>query len=410
MNMNVVVPPEALTPARSKFLSGKPVATILAAVCVSHLLNDLLQSLLPAIYPLLKTEFSLSFAEVGLITLVFQLTGSVLQPLVGAYTDKHPAPYSAAFGMISSLSGLVLLSLATNLPTLLLAAGMVGIGSAVFHPESSRIARAAAGGRFGLAQSVFQTGGNLGTAIGPLMAALIVVPNGRHSVAFFVLVPLTAMMILFQVGRWYRDKLAHDGSRPRVKAVVEQTLPKRRVVSALAILIALMFSKFFYTASMSTFYIFFLIHKFGLPVREAQFALFGYLAAFAAGTLLGGPIGDRIGRLPVIWVSILGALPLTLIMPHVSLPWTIALSMGIGFILSSAFSTILVYAQELVPGRVGMISGMFFGLAFGMGGLGAGLLGLLADAKGVEYVFWVCSFLPAIGLLIWFLPDTRKPA
>ncbi len=398
-----------VAPARRPVATTGPIMLILGAVSLSHFLNDMLQSLLPAMYPLLKAEFSLSFAEVGLITLVFQLTGSVLQPLIGTYTDRRPLPYSASLGMISSLSGLLLLSVAGNLPTLLVAAALVGIGSAVFHPESSRMARAASGGRYGLAQSLFQVGGNFGTSSGPLLAALVVVPLGRSSVAGFIVVPLLAMGILYYVGRWYAQRLAAEPAKvvgARAKAL---PLPRAQVTRALLVLMALMFSKFFYTASMTTFYTFYLIHKFQLPIGEAQLGLFAYLFAFASGTLIGGPLGDRYGRLPVIWISIVGALPLTLAMPYANLPGTIILSMLVGFVISSAFSTIVVYAQELLPGRVGMVSGLFFGLAFGMGGLGAGSLGILADHTSVAFVFHLCAFLPAIGFLTWFLPKLGQP-
>ena len=396
-------------PAQTSKSASGPVMLILGAVSLSHFLNDMLQSLLPAIYPLLKTEFSLDFAEVGLITLVFQLTGSVLQPLIGAYTDKHPLPFSASLGMISSLSGLLLLSVASNLAMLLIAAALVGVGSAVFHPESSRMARAASGGRYGMAQSLFQVGGNFGTSCGPLLAAVIIVPLGRSSVAGFVIAPLLAMSILYFVGRWYAQRLAAEPHKTQSAASRALPFPRPQVIRALLVLMALMFSKFFYMASMSTFYTFFLIHKFGLPVREAQVGLFAYLFAFASGTLIGGPLGDRFGRLPVIWISIVGALPLTLAMPYANLPGTIILSMLVGFVISSAFSTIVVYAQELLPGRVGMVSGLFFGLAFGMGGLGAGSLGVLADHTSVNFVFHLCAFLPAIGFLTWFLPKLGEP-
>ncbi|MBV1706684.1 MAG: MFS transporter [Hyphomicrobiales bacterium] len=398
-----------MVPARRAAASAGPVMLILGAVSLSHFLNDMLQSLLPAMYPLLKSEFSLSFAEVGLITLVFQLTGSVLQPIIGTYTDRHPLPYSASLGMISSLSGLLLLSVAGNLPMLLVAAALVGIGSAVFHPESSRMARAASGGRYGLAQSLFQVGGNFGTSSGPLLAALVVVPLGRSSVAGFIVVPMLAMGILFFVGRWYAQRLAAEPPRASGAKAKALPLPRAQVTRALLVLMALMFSKFFYTASMTTFYTFYLIHKFQLPIGEAQLGLFAYLFAFASGTLIGGPLGDRYGRLPVIWISIVGALPLTLAMPYANLPGTIILSMLVGFVISSAFSTIVVYAQELLPGRVGMVSGLFFGLAFGMGGLGAGSLGMLADHTSVDFVFHLCAFLPAIGFLTWFLPKLGQP-
>ncbi len=377
---------------------------ILVATSASHLLNDLLQSLLPSIYPVLKNNLHLSFTEVGLITFVFQLTASILQPLVGIYTDRNPLPFSASLGMVSSLLGLVLLSFAGSLPVTLFAAAMVGIGSAIFHPESSRIARTASGGRYGLAQSLFQVGGNAGTAIGPLLAALIIVPYGQGSIINFIIIPITAIIVLYYVGNWYSNHLKQQKSQLRSTQPIASILSKSAIVKAILVLLLLIFSKFFYTASMSTFYTFYLIDKFHVSVEAAQISLFMYLAAIAAGTLIGGPIGDRYGRLVVIWVSILGVLPLTLAMPHANLFWTQALSICIGFVIASAFSAIIVYAQDLLPGRVGMVSGLFFGFAFGMGGLGAGLLGILADHTSVRFVFELCAFLPILGVLTYFLP------
>ena len=382
------------------------VSWVLAAVSVSHLLNDLLQSIFPAIYPILKTSFGLSFGEIGLIQLAFQLTASILQPLVGAWTDHRPSPYSAAFGMVSSIMGLILLAYAASFPALLAAAAIVGIGSAIFHPEASRMARAASGGRYGMAQSLFQVGGNFGSAIGPLTAAAIIVPFGQPSIAWFIVVPLLAMALLFNIGRWYSGHLELQRSRPAAAAGRGLRHSRGQISGAMAILVALMFSKFFYMACMGTFFTFFLIHKFGLSVQAAQIDLFVFLGAVALGTYLGGPIGDTYGRRKVIWGSILGVLPMTLLLPYASLYWTVALSVGIGLGLSSAFSAIVVYAQELVPGRVGLVSGLFFGLAFGMGGMGAASLGWLADAASVDFVFRICAFLPAIGLLTWFLPRT----
>ena len=380
---------------------------ILIATSASHLLNDLLQSLLPSIYPILKSNLHLSFTEVGLITFVFQLTASILQPVVGIYTDRNPLPFSASIGMVSSLVGLIMLSFTGSLSVTLVAAALVGIGSAVFHPESSRIARFASGGRYGLAQSLFQVGGNIGTAIGPLLAALIIVQQGQGSIIYFLMIPVAAITVLYYVGRWYSSYLVQQKLQPRVKSSTELSLPKSVIVKAIAILLVLIFSKFFYTASMSTFYTFYLIDKFHLSVDSAQISLFMYLAAIAAGTFIGGPVGDRYGRLQVIWVSILGVLPLTLAMPYANLFWTQALSIGIGFIIASAFSAIIVYAQDLLPGRVGMVSGLFFGFAFGMGGLGAGLLGILADHTNVQFVFKLCAFLPILGVLTYFLPKIR---
>jgi FSR family fosmidomycin resistance protein-like MFS transporter len=381
---------------------------ILVALSFSHLLNDMMQSLLPAIYPLLKTNFHLSFGQVGLITFTFQFTASLLQPVVGLYTDRRPMPFSLAAGMGFTLVGLLLLSSAGTFAMLLLAAGLVGLGSSVFHPESSRVARMASGGRHGMAQSLFQVGGNAGSAMGPLLAAFIVVPRGQGSVAWFSLAALLAMVVLLNIGRWYRAARRRMAARPRGPAQAASTLSRRRIGLTIAILLTLIFSKYFYLASLNTYFTFYLIHKFGVSVQNAQIHLFLFLAAVAAGTFAGGPIGDRIGRKYVIWGSILGVLPFTLMLPHANLFWTGVLSVVIGMILASAFSAILVYAQELVPGKVGTVAGMFFGFAFGMGGLGAALLGVLADHTGIDFVYSVCAFLPALGLLTAFLPNTER--
>jgi len=378
---------------------------VLAAVSASHFLNDMIQSLLPAVYPLLKSNYALDFGQIGLITLVFQVTASLLQPIVGTFTDRRPTWYSLPLGMGFTLCGLLLLSQATY-PLLLLAAALIGTGSSVFHPESSRIARLASGGRHGFAQSFFQVGGNLGSATGPLLAAFIVLPRGQGSIAWFAVVALVAIVLLLQVGRWYR-RHALARSKPASHAA-EATLPRRQVIVAIAVLLALIFSKYFYLASLNTYYTFYLMERFGLAAQDAQIHLFLFLGAVALGTLVGGPVGDRFGRKYVIWVSILGVLPFTLLLPHADLFWTSALSVVIGLILSSAFSAILVYATELMPGKVGMIAGLFFGFAFGMGGLGAALLGQLADARGIEYVYNVCAWLPAIGLLTVFLPNLHR--
>jgi FSR family fosmidomycin resistance protein-like MFS transporter len=383
------------------------VVSILVAASVCHCLNDTIQSLLPAIYPILKTSFQLDFGEIGLITFVFQVTASLLQPFVGLYTDRRPQPYSLPIGMGFSLVGLLLLSVAPSYWILLLAAGLIGIGSSIFHPESSRVARLASGGRHGLAQSVFQLGGNFGHAIGPLLAAFIVVKHGRGSIAWFSVIALVAMAILWRVGIWYRDHRAMLALRP-ARPDRRLDLPGRTVVTALTVLVLLTFSKHFYLVSLSSYYTFFLIEKFGVSVPAAQIYLFVFLFASALGVVIGGPIGDRFGRKRVIWGSILGALPFTLALPYVDLAWTVGLSVVIGLVISSAFSTIVVYAQELVPGRVGMISGLFFGLAFGVGGLGAAALGALADWTSIEFVFRVCSFLPALGLLTAFLPNLER--
>jgi FSR family fosmidomycin resistance protein-like MFS transporter len=376
---------------------------VLAAVSLSHLLNDTLQSLLPAIYPVLKSTFDLSFAQVGLMTLALMLTASVLQPVVGLITDRRPAPMALAGGMTFTLIGLLLLSMAWTFHLLLLAAGLVGIGSSVFHPESSRVARMASGGQHGLAQSVFQVGGNAGSAIGPLVAAFLVAPYGQRSIMWCALLALAGIVLTYRIGLWQRAQHTLAPRTPRHQ-VVAAALPQRRVAMAIAILGALIFSKYFYLASLSTYFTFYLMTKFGLSVQAAQLHLFAFLAAVAVGTILGGPIGDRIGRKPVIWASILGVLPFSLLLPHANLFWTGVLSVIIGLILSSAFSAIVVYAQQLVPGRVGLISGVFFGFAFGMGGIGAAVMGQLADRIGIEGVYGLCAFLPAIGLLAAFLP------
>jgi len=381
---------------------------ILGAISFSHFLNDMLQSLILAVYPLLKSEFSLSFAQIGLITLLYQLTASLLQPLVGLYTDRNPKPYSLPVGMACSLIGVVLLAFAPNYATLLVAAAFMGTGSSIFHPESSRVARLVSGGRHGLAQSIFQVGGNVGSAMGPLLAAWFIIPRGQDSLAWFALVALLAIVVLSQVGAWYkRQHLA--GPRKARPAAPVSPLSRGTVVGSTAILLMLLFSKYFYTASFTSYYIFYLMHRFGVSVQAAQIYLFVFLIAVALGTILGGPIGDRIGRKKVIWGSILGVAPFTLILPYVDLAWTGILSFVIGLILASAFSAILVFAQELMPGKVGMVSGLFFGFAFGMGGLGAAVLGKVADVTSIEYVYHLCSFLPLLGLLAAFLPDLGRP-
>jgi FSR family fosmidomycin resistance protein-like MFS transporter len=378
---------------------------ILLTLSFCHLLNDLIQSLLPSIYPLLKDSFALSFGQIGLITLAWQLTASLLQPLVGLYTDRKPQPYSLAVGMGFTLLGLLLLSRAPGFGTLLVAAMLIGTGSSVFHPESSRVARMASGGRHGLAQSVFQVGGNVGSAVGPLLAAFIVMPRGQGSIGWFSVLALVAIVLLSRIGGWYRQNIQPARKALHAQVATHGTLPRKVVVVSMLVLGALIFSKYFYLASISSYLIFYLMHKFGIGAQQAQLHLFIFLAAVAVGTMAGGPIGDRIGRRYVIWVSILGVLPFTLLLPHASLFWTGVLTAVIGLILASAFSAIIVYAQELVPGRTGMISGLFYGFAFGMGGLGAALLGQLADQAGIETVYRICAFLPAIGLLAWFLPD-----
>jgi len=386
-----------------------PVTGILLAISLSHLLNDLMQSLVPAVYPILKAKFALDFGQVGLISLTFYLTASLLQPVVGVITDRRPMPFSLAIGMGSTLAGLLLLSVAGSFPIILLAAGLIGLGSAVFHPESSRVARMASGGRHGLAQSVFQVGGNAGSAIGPLLAAFIVVRHGQASIAWFSAAALLAMGVLTVVGRWYRRRVTERRRTPAAISVAAP-LPRARVIASVAILLTLIFSKYFYMASLSTYYTFYLIDRFGLAIDTAQLLLFVFLGSVAVGTVVGGPLGDRFGRKRVIWVSILGVLPFTLALPHANLLWTTILTVPIGLILASAFSAILVYAQDLLPGRVGLVGGLFFGFAFGMGGLGAAVLGDLADATSIEHVYALCAYLPAIGLLTAFLPDLRRKA
>lgn len=387
------------------------VLAVLAGLSVSHLLNDTMQSLIPAVYPILKEKYALSFTQVGLITFGFQMSSSLLQPVVGIATDRRPMPYSLASGMIFTFSGLVLLSMAWNFGSILVAAALVGVGSSVFHPEASRVARMASGGRHGFAQSFFQVGGNAGTALGPLLAAFIVVPWGQPSIAWCSVAAVAAMIVLFNVGRWYSAHLAAARANPRPRTIARRSdLSTRRVASAVGILLVLIFSKYFYMASLSSYYTFYLIHHFGVSVETSQVCLFIFLGAVAAGTLAGGPIGDRIGFKAVIWVSILGVLPFTMLLPHVNLFWTVALTIPIGAILASAFSAIIVYAQELLPSRVGMVAGLFFGFAFGMGGLGAALLGGLADRTSIEFVYGVCAYLPMAGLLTAFLPNLRHPA
>ena len=407
MSSNVSAVSPVSAPASA---ARRPVVTgVLAAITSSHLINDMMQSLILAIYPILKGQFSLSFAQIGLITLTYQLTASLFQPLIGLRTDRRPAPYSLPMGMGSTLVGLLLLAYAPNYAMVLVAAALVGVGSAVFHPESSRIARLASGGRHGLAQSVFQVGGNTGTAIGPLIAAAVIVPYGQHAVAWFAGAALVGIGLLSYVGRWYA---LHLGATPVVRKAgpVESSLPPRTVAWVIGLLLVLIFSKYFYIAGLSSYYTFYLIHKFGVSVQSAQLHLFGFLLASAAGTLIGGPVGDRIGRKPVIWASILGVAPFALALPHVGLGATTVLTLIIGFVLSSAFSAILVYAQELMPHRIGTVSGLFFGFAFGMGGLGAAVLGILADRTSIEYVYLLISFLPLLGIVAAFLPRSLQPS
>jgi FSR family fosmidomycin resistance protein-like MFS transporter len=381
---------------------------VLAAVSFCHVLNDMMQSLLPSIYPILKSSFHLNFTQIGFITLTFQITASLLQPVIGHYTDRKPMPYSLPIGMVFTLVGLLLLAVAPTFPLLLLAAALIGMGSAVFHPESSRVARMASGGKHGFAQSFFQVGGNTGSAIGPLLAVFIILPHGQIGSAWFSLAALLGIFVLIRVSRWYKARLAHLQSKPAKHAEESAGLPRKQVITAIAVLIALIFSKYFYLAGLTSYYTFYLIAKFHVSVQSSQLHLFAFLAAVAAGTLIGGPVGDRFGRKSVIWCSILGVLPFTLVLPYANLFWTGVLSIIIGFVIASAFSAILVYAQDLVPGRVGMISGLFFGFAFGMGGIGAAVLGKLADMTSIIFVYKVCAYLPAIGLLTGLLPNSQK--
>ena len=385
------------------------VLRILLALSLSHMLNDTIQSLLPAIYPLLKQSFQLTFAQVGLITFAFQLTASLLQPVVGFCTDRQPRPFSLALGMSVTLVGLILLSQAASFHVILVAAALVGTGSSIFHPEASRIARLASGGRHGFAQSVFQVGGNFGTSLGPLLAALIVVPHGQRSVLWFSVIAFLGIMVLASVGTWYRNHLEQMRSRQSPAPGAHAKLAQGRIGLALGVLIALIFSKYVYLSSLTNYYTFFLIAKFGLSVQAAQVRLFVFLFAVAAGTIVGGPLGDHFGRRRVIWFSILGVAPFSLLLPYANPGWTIALTVAIGFILASAFPAILVYAQELLPGRVGLIAGLFFGLAFGIAGIASALLGRLADQTSIFFVYRVCGFLPLIGLLTAFLPELEPP-
>ena len=385
------------------------VLPILLMISAGHLLNDTMQSVLLSIYPLIKGPLDLDFVHIGIITLAFQLTASVLQPAIGLYTDKRPQPFSLPFGMASTFCGMLLLAFAGGFATVLVAAMLIGIGSSVFHPEASRVARLASGGRYGFAQSLFQVGGNTGQAIGPLLVALIVIPHGQEHAAWFALAAVVGIVILSRVGVWYRDHLA---ARRQSGATVSKVSPvgRNRTIAAIAILIALTFSKNFYMAAFASYYNFFLMDRFALSVQDAQLFLFLFMGAVALGTFVGGPVGDRIGRKPILWLSIVGVLPLSLALPFVDLFWTNVLAVVIGIVMASAFPAIIVYAQELMPGRVGMVAGLFFGFAFGMGGIGAVAVGWLADLRGIQFAFQVCAILPALGLLVAFLPNLDKLA
>lgn len=394
-------------PNTSTLTASATIYPILFAISISHLLNDLLQSVIPAVYPLLKVNYALTFTQIGIITLVFQLTASILQPFVGLYTDKHPNPKSLALGMFFSLSGLICIAFASNFFYILLSVSLIGMGSSIFHPEASRVAHLASGGKKGLAQSIFQVGGNAGGAIGPLLAALIVIPFGQKYIGVFGVLAVVAIFVLNYVGKWYQANM-----RPKNIQHADQAshsrhpkLSKQRITWSIVILLILIFSKYFYMASMTSYFTFYLIDKFHVTVQQSQIYLFAFLASVAAGTILGGPLGDRYGRKLIIWISILGAAPFTLLLPHVGLTLTILLAILIGLIISSAFSAILVYATDLIPGKVGLVAGLFFGFAFGMGGIGSALLGWLADKTSIEYVFQVCAFLPLIGVITGLLPN-----
>ena len=394
---------------QSRRIAQGAVFSVIMALSFSHFLNDMMQSLVPALYPMWKSAYGLSFAQIGLISLVTQVTSSLLQPAVGLFSDHRPQPYSLAAGMGATLIGLLLLASAGSYPILMLAAALVGIGSAVFHPEASRVARLASGGRHGLAQSLFQVGGNIGSSLGPILAAFIVIPRGQSSIAWFSSAALLAMTVLFGVGNWYRRE--HTGpARSGTRQSAERShLSRRKVAWSVAILLALVFSKSFYTASLNSYYTFYLISKFHVSVASAQIYLFAFLASVAVGTLVGGPVGDRIGRKYVLWGSIVGVLPFTLVLPYADLFWTGILTVAIGLILASASSAIIVYALELVPGKVGTVAGLFFGLSFGMAGIGAAALGRLADATSIDYVYQICAFLPLLGLLTVLLPNIGRP-
>ena len=382
------------------------VFTVLFTISFSHLLNDMMQSVIPSIYPIVKDKYHFSFTQIGFITLAFQLTASILQPFVGAYTDRKSKPFSLTLAMVFSLAGIITLSLASSFISFILAVCLIGLGSSVFHPEASRVAYLASGGKKGLAQSIFQLGGNAGSAIGPLLAAIIVLPHGQLSIVWFSLVAILGMVILFAIGKWYQARIQLRKSNPAtIPAETAPGISKNRVVISIGILLVLIFSKFFYMASMTNYFTFYLIEKFNVTVEESQYYLFSFLAAVAIGTIIGGPIGDRFGRKYVIWFSILGAAPFTLFLPYVNLFWTVFLAILIGIIIASAFSAILVYATDLVPGKIGMIAGLFFGFTFGMAGIGSAVLGWAADKVGIEYVFKLCAYLPLIGIITVFLPN-----
>lgn len=388
-----------------KKMVQQTVYSILFTISLAHFINDMLQSVIPSIYPLIKQRFSLNFTQIGLITFTYQITASILQPFVGLYTDKKPKPYSLAIGMGFTLSGLMLASFAGNFYVMLMAVSLIGIGSSIFHPESSRVAHLASGGKKGLAQSIFQLGGNAGSAVGPLLAALIVIPYGQSNVIWFCLIAFAGILVLLRIAKWYAERLSINAKNKNTKESTPLNISKKRVIFSLGVLLVLIFSKYFYLTSITSYYTFFLINKFHLSIQQSQIYLFMFLGSVAAGTLFGGPLGDRFGRKYIIWISILGVAPFTMLLPYVSLFWTGVLSVFIGLILSSAFSAILVYATELVPGKVGLIAGLFFGLAFGMGGLGSAILGKVADMTSINYVFKICAYLPLIGIFTGLLPN-----
>ncbi len=397
---------QATLASQQNSMVQKTVFTVLFTISFSHLLNDMMQSVIPSIYPIVKDKYHFSFTQIGFITLAFQLTASILQPFVGAYTDRKSKPFSLTLAMVFSLAGIIALSLASSFISFILAVCLIGLGSSVFHPEASRVAYLASGGKKGLAQSIFQLGGNAGSAIGPLLAAIIVLPHGQLSIIWFSLVAILGMVILFAIGKWYQARIQLRKSNPAtIPAETAPGISKNRVVISIGILLVLIFSKFFYMASMTNYFTFYLIEKFNVTVEESQYYLFSFLAAVAIGTIIGGPIGDRFGRKYVIWFSILGAAPFTLLLPYVNLIWTVFLAILIGIIIASAFSAILVYATDLVPGKIGMIAGLFFGFTFGMAGIGSAVLGWAADKVGIEYVFKLCAYLPLIGIITVFLPN-----
>jgi FSR family fosmidomycin resistance protein-like MFS transporter len=399
--------PEINSENKTQDFAQKTVFSILFSISFAHLLNDLLQSVIPSVYPILKEKYQLTFAQIGLITFFFQLNASILQPFVGYYTDKHPKPFSQIYGIFFSLCGIILLSFASGFYSIVAAVSLVGIGSAIFHPESARVSFLASGGKRGLAQSIFQIGGNLGTALGPLLVAFFVVPNGQKYILFFVIAATIALFVIARIGIWYKKHLFVRRNTEK-KIVHYHSLTNSHVNFSIIVLLIVIFSKFFYTASLSSYYSFFLIDKFKLSVQQSQVHMFIYLIAYAAGTIIGGPLGDKIGRKYVIWLSVFGAAPFALLLPYANLFWTDILMIFIGIIISSAFPAIIVYAQELLPKKLGMVSGLFYGFAFGMGGLGSALLGKLADNTSIEYVYQICSFLPLVGIICYFLPNIKK--